>query len=532
MLKNISQKLTVFWAKILKIISLKRQSTFNWKNPKIILFFILFLGFLFRFIAILNRGTFRFDEIASIWLAKNPFPYLFYENTPPLFTFILSFWGKFFSFNEISSRILPLLFGLASIYLIYQLAKKIFHLSQKSALFVSFLVSISTYQIFPSTEVRTYSLLFFLSLFSVYSFFALIEKENKKNWLIFLLINSLLVYTHLTALALVLAENIFFFIKKSKNLRITTQKWLIGQGFIFILFCFWLVPFLIDKIGEPIYKGWYFLNPIPSFYFLESLKSFLILYSGNSFPLIEMLLIFILFILLFFSFFEIQKLKNPFQLKFLFDDKKIFLLIWLFLPLILSFIFKIFYPRFFIVASGALYLLMAQGLENLFVFLRINFKNLKFSAYLLIYTYFLLIFLFLPFNLMILLSKNNWDKVGNYIEAKERPGDKVILHFFCLSWPFNYYYKGNLPVEGFYPLEDKENLETRIIKRNWQMIVNENNIEKLSQSTANYQRIFLIQQNLTPLALIWFQKNNWKLIEEKNFSGIVESPIIFTFEKN
>jgi len=187
-----------------------------------------------------------------------------------------------------------------------------------------------------------------------------------------------------------------------------------------------------------------------------------------------------------------------------------------------GFILQVYYPIYFIVSSGALYLIIGNFFK----------ENYPLKLGILI----ILILLILPSTISSLMIKNQVRSLVEYIQKRELPKDKIIVHTFCEILTINHYYKGNLPIEGFYPLEDNLSKDLRIVKKNWQDIVNEKNVEKLKLSTKNYKRIFLIEFRafgIDPENLVfqWFIKNNWCLKEKKTFFGGLDPYTLYLFEK-
>ena len=157
---------------------------FEFKSPLIWLALILGAGFLFRWLAILNAGSFWFDEMFSVHFAQynlgKMWELLIYETNPPLHIFLLHFWIKFFGTSEWAVRILSLILGLSSVIVIYLLGKKLF--SQRVGLLAAFLMSFSGLQMYHSAEARTYPLFVLLALLSVYFFWQAIESKKWFSW--------------------------------------------------------------------------------------------------------------------------------------------------------------------------------------------------------------------------------------------------------------------------------------------------------------------------------------------------------------
>jgi len=499
------------------------------KNYFLVFVGITILAFIWRLTALLTRGAFRFDEVFSVHFANYPLRELLslmvYENNPPLFYLLLHFWLKIINQqSEWLIRLPSLAFGLAGLWMIFYLGKHLF--STKVGLLAAFFAAFSLYQVFISTEIRPYPLVFLLSLLSICFFWQYLEKKKLAS-LGYLISLILLLYTHLTGWFVFLITNIFFFLKKKTGLgflknqnKLKTKSWLILQIIILLILLPWFFLWLPEKNLSDINQSWYFAVPLPSFYFLENFKDLLAPFSHS---LINSLLAVSIIIILLVNFIKCSKRGfNIWQCQMDFSPKTILLFLWLFLPLVIYFTLGLYQPVIFLVtASPAFYLLLARGIKNF---------NLPKKVFILLIIFFF--FLLSPSFISLLSYSYQTDKAAEFIQKNEKSGDKILVHVFCEALTFKYYYQGNSPLEGFYPLDDQDSFDLRVIKRNWQKLVDEKNVEKLAISTNGYQRIFLVQYlayGLDPDLLVfkWFLKNEWRLTKEKYYLPYQ----IFIFEK-
>lgn len=125
---------------------------------------------------------------------------------PPLFYFLAYFWLQL-ARTETWLRLLPVIFGVLNLLVIYQLAHQLFpHQKFKlgpttlnSGHLASFLLAIAPFHIYYSQEFRSYSLLCFLGTLSMYFFF-----RRRYSWLA--LTDALLLYTHYSSIFLILTQ--------------------------------------------------------------------------------------------------------------------------------------------------------------------------------------------------------------------------------------------------------------------------------------------------------------------------------------
>ncbi|MGE0126714.1 MAG: glycosyltransferase family 39 protein [Blastocatellales bacterium] len=103
---------------------------------------------------------------------------------PPFYQVFMFGWTQLFGDSELSVRMPPLLFGLASIFLVYVLAAKIADglAGRKTALLASFLMAVSPVHMWYSQEARSYSSLLFFLLLSLVAYLKLKEPDARRIW--------------------------------------------------------------------------------------------------------------------------------------------------------------------------------------------------------------------------------------------------------------------------------------------------------------------------------------------------------------
>ena len=194
-----------------------RTSKFN--TGFIFFLIICFVALFFR-IHNLNFEDYWFDEQASFWVAD---PFLSSTETIErsknldlgthiVFNLILKKFFLLFNYDPQIGRIIPLIFGFLSIpaisYLTFQIQK------DRSYILVAFLCSINFYLISYSQELRSYSLIFFLSILSIIFFYKLFESKfssNKKYFfsIIYLLISLLGACVHIFFFIIIFSQFVY-----------------------------------------------------------------------------------------------------------------------------------------------------------------------------------------------------------------------------------------------------------------------------------------------------------------------------------
>lgn len=492
---------------------------------------IIIVAAIIRLIAVFNVGTFHFDDMFSVYFTsmnlKEMFSFLKYEVHPPLFYLLLHFWIKIFGTNEIITRIPALIFSLACIPLLYYLGKQL--TNRWIAGMATIFFTLSYFQIFSAIQVRMYSLLLFLGLASLTLFWLIIVKQKKNLWLLYILINSLLLLIHLGGIFAIVTQGLWLLILISKK-QIAPEKikkFLLSQIPVFLIWSIWFIPFFLPKITNIFQQGWYFSDELDRSASLGIFDYFFILLQVYWLRFITGVIIF----------------TAPF-LVIIWSDKKIkdglpgkinpnwFLFSWFLPGFLVSVIFQINYIRIFIIPYLALYLILAY-------FFYLLFKNQKIIFWVVI------IFWFASslFNLSQTIFQNlsRWDSINQWLIENEKPKDKIIIFTFVNELQFRHYYTGNTPYQGLYPINDQKTLEQRIIEKNWQDVINPRNIDQLGKMTDGFDRIIFIRESppdiggyskiFQNLIGLWLKENNWKTSQTYD-SGAFFGPRIIIYQKN
>ena len=109
----------------------------------------------------------------------------------PLYFVLLKFWINLFGQSEAAMRALSLIFGALTVPLSYIVGKKI----SKNAFFSAMICAVSPLLVLFSTEVRMYSLVVFLVLFSLNYLIDFEQKGDKKSLIKLVAVNILIPYS-------------------------------------------------------------------------------------------------------------------------------------------------------------------------------------------------------------------------------------------------------------------------------------------------------------------------------------------------
>lgn len=216
------------------------------KKEIFILITIIFIGTFLRFYKLTYHHLWL-DEVLTVNHSAGNFKTIVLElknwASPPLFYFLLNLWMKIFGKTEFVLRLLPAIFGITTIFLIYKVGKKMFN--QNTGLIASLLLAISPFHIAYSQEVRMYTLLSLLCLVSVYLLYKALNENKIFLWLGYAVITELALYTHNWGIFFLIAQNIYIFLFQTKNIK----KFVYAQFFIVLFYLPW-VPVVFHQTGN------------------------------------------------------------------------------------------------------------------------------------------------------------------------------------------------------------------------------------------------------------------------------------------
>src|SRR3990167_7350537 len=112
---------------------------------------------------------------------------------PPLYHILMRGWILLFGTSEFSIRLPSVIFGLATVYVVYLIGRKLFE--EKTALIAATLIATSPLHIYYSQEARMYMMAAFLASVSVYFFVSIIKKDNFFYWIGFIISTALVLYS-------------------------------------------------------------------------------------------------------------------------------------------------------------------------------------------------------------------------------------------------------------------------------------------------------------------------------------------------
>ena len=271
---------------------------------------------------------------------------------PPLYYFIVHAWGNLFSFDEVTIRLISVIFHILTPVAAFSLSK-FFLKNSLHRLSFSLLVLISPILFTYAFEARTYALLTFLTALSTLSFWKGREEKGYSWRIIYSLTGAVMVYDHYYAWFILASHGLyllFFEIKKLKKLLLPALAILFAQ-------LPWL-PTLFSQVGSV--NNSYWIGAISN---RTHLEFFVRVAGGDTTSTAQVLVSILLGTLMFFGLiYRIIKHKL--------DRPYLFLLIWLIIPTLLPtlisiFFFPVFFYRYLIFSSLPILLLTLDAVSHI-----------------------------------------------------------------------------------------------------------------------------------------------------------------------
>jgi uncharacterized membrane protein len=439
---------------------------------------IVLLGLALR-VYHLTAESFWWDEVYSAVTSRQALPGIVSAASadvhPPLYYFLLHYWEDLFGTSDFAVRSLSVLFGVSAIPMIYVLGRRLF--DEEVGIVSALILAISSFNIEYSQEARMYSLMVLLALLSMYFFVCFLERNTVSTSFGYVLATTLLVYSHVLGLLMLVAQNVYLvtvlLLSKKRTFRLL--HWVILEAAVIALFSPWIgvVVSSASRAAKP-------LLPINTF-----TQTFTV-YSGN----VQLLWLFVVLAAL--SLFTFAKIRGPANWKEpakalesyswevrIANLRDLYLLVvWLLtfniIPSVVSHLsrYHIYLSKYVIAASVALYIIVAKGIRNL------NYNYAKLAAV-------GLILVLSAANLQAYYgtpTKGQARDVMSYIDSNAKSGDVVLA-----------YPGGNAFV--FYWYNNRTDLAVKDFPANylhlWTKSAQEN-IKELSSDVAGHDRVWII----------------------------------------
>ncbi len=407
---------------------------------------------------------------------------------PPLYFLLVKIWASFGQ-GEVYFRLLPVIFGIAVIPAGFILAYEL--LGRRVAILTALLVAVSPFHLLYDRELRMYSLLTFLALFSLYFFLRALRGGRSFHWFMYTVISTLSVYVHYHAFLILLFEWAYFFIRYPVY-RHHRVKAIVSQLFIGGVFAFWL-PGLIFQIQHPelftldhpdkfpiVIAGW-LVKPL---YLLFAVSLGQTILPWNVVALAGALAFGAVAVL---GARSLKKEKEVF----------VFVLLYLSLPFLAGSLIFSSMPKYYLFLAPVYYLVIAKGLLSI---PRVQAQAVVLSI-LLVPVCVSIINYFHNREFHILAQVDPWRGVGKYIREHQRTGDCLVAigSGITLSYYTNHFEGFAQPIYGNHFKDSVECLDAGAGRQLW-----------LVGADSGFQRV-------TNDARSWFDGRYARMDEKKFF---------------
>lgn len=211
----------------------------------------------------LGSQSFWEDEGYTLWISRfSPLQIwhvLRMDVTTPLYYILVHYWTTHFDTSEFSLRALSAVFGTLSIPLYFLLARKVL-LDRVAVTLAMALYAVAFFPIWFSRDARSYALLIFLSLGSVYCLLRYLENRGLISFCGLVLCLALSLYTHNMALIYLPGFAVLWLVYPSeRTLHARLKDGLFSASVVLLLYLPWL-PTLRAQM-QRVHRGW--INATP-----------------------------------------------------------------------------------------------------------------------------------------------------------------------------------------------------------------------------------------------------------------------------
>lgn len=444
---------------------------------------------------------------------------------PPLYYYLLHYWVEIFGNSPIDVRLLSALFGVAAVFMMYKLGTEM--VNTRVGLISAILIAVSPMYILYSRQARMYSLYVFLSISSFYFFSKVLkQKRGTADVAGYIIITVLLLYTHVFALWLVAAQNIYLLIhhqRITQEHNLSLKKWGGLQIDIGILFFPWLLRFINQvlsvimttegKRADGFDISW-ITTPTPSsilhtFQVFSGLVKFYPFDQSANATVESSLMVLLIFTMVVVSVILRMGLKKMSKDQISVQNIHLCAL-WIGIPIIGTYIISyliepIYASRFLIAASGGLYLLVAIGISRFrsdviqIVLIGLIVTGSLFSANVYYETD----------------SREDWKGASNYIENNSGSND-VILIVRSFRDPVDYYFDQSHPDIFRYPDD------IAINQKGESSIESNHNISvDIDEINAEYNQVWVVNLRYAEPTNLHSQLNVTQSLDRRRHFGIV-----------
>lgn len=444
------------------------------------------------------------DEVFSLWIIPHSEDGLHNFFKGPIHAVLLLLWSIWGGYGDAWARSLSAVLGLATLPLLYLLGRRLG--GHAVGLTAAFLLAVSPFHVWYSQEIRNYSLLMLVAVLSQLCFLRVLDRERRRDWVLYGLTALLALLTNFAGSFLLLGHGLYLLLRR----RDIMVRFLLVQVMVVILLLPWLrnfnsawSPEMIGRAG--VLRHVNFHPMALPFSFSVFSVGFTV---GPSLDEMNRALSLRLLAPFLWYFIPVALLYASIVVRGLIAirgnrEGQWFYATWIAIPLALVSGFallnvKVFNVRYMAVAFPGYLILLAEGI------LAVR-RRLRMVLYILVAAA-----CSVPlWNLYFVPRywKPDARAAAGYVEPRVRPGDAVRV--YSIPEPFLYYFHGETPAEAL----------------PWNLLAKEENSRRyLDDLDRRYDRLWLIDYRgwyLDPEGqLPRLLKERWRLVEEKPFVGV------------
>jgi hypothetical protein len=210
-------------------------------------------------VILIGHESYWYDEIWSVNQVAKPFGEMLAELVredvhPPLYSIVLWGWTRTFGHGEVATRLLSALFSTLAVLPLYGIGRMLW--DRRTGLLAATLLALNAYVAFYGRETRSYSLMLFLSLLSIWALLRWVEQPGARaRAAAWIAASVLLAYTHVYGTFVLVAEGLFVLWR----LPAMRLRFVAAAAVVAVAFAPWL-PFLLGQVGR-VQQG-FWIDPI------------------------------------------------------------------------------------------------------------------------------------------------------------------------------------------------------------------------------------------------------------------------------
>ena len=391
---------------------------------------ILAVGAVVRLLHITKADIWHDEGYTMMLIAQGPLEII--ERTardvhPPLYYLTAHIWQGLFGMSEFAVRSLSLVFGLATIVLVYLIMRRLF--SEGTARLTALLVAIGPFVVRYGEEARMYGMAAFFVVLATYLMVRIAAQKTVtiKLWLLYGLVIAAGLYTHYYVLFIIPVHIIYLaWCRGGIKPVISDWKWWLGNGIGALLFVPWL-PVVTAQMTRVSSGFW--IPPIDNQTVVNTFMQFIAFSPSHAYiGWVGGALLTLFVVGVTHTYVTRKKLRKPIGL----------LLLWCVLPLalvmLISLVRPVYYDRYFTYCAIALYALIAIILTRGVWFTRQPL--LQYGAVVAVCCIFIGGIVSVGSS-----ATHQMGTIGRYVSQQYQPGDAVISAELYTYFDFSYYNK-------------------------------------------------------------------------------------------